>query len=156
MYQRAEIQLKALMDEPEASLPVFTRRVSESFSESRLSIEKVSKLLNTPTFIVVRLINALNCKTGKENETETLSKSQVQTITRALNGTFDVRALIFFKMFDTNHDEFISKDDLEQFYDEYFKTLKTFDPESTKEFIQVLLEKFQLDQVRFSNCRNKI
>jgi hypothetical protein len=59
----------------------------------------------------------------------------------------DVRALLFFMMLDEDHDQYVTNTELSEFYEEYFKGIKTFDSNRVTEVIQVLLQKFHLDQV---------
>ena len=145
--QRAEIQLEALLTDPEISLPVYIRRITENLPDDLLSIEQVSKLLNTQPFIIERLVHALSSPSEPRVPVKTLQKIEVQKLTRVLNGTVDVRALLFFKMLDAKHDEIITRNGLRQFYEQYLKALKTFDSERLEEFIQVLSTKFHLDEV---------
>jgi len=141
--ERAEIQLESILNEPEVSLPTFTRRTSDQLSDRKMSIEEVSKLLNTQPFILERLVNAIYKTNTKE-----LNKNQIQKLTRVLNGTMDVRSLLFFMMLDEANDGYITTNDLSQFYEKYLKGLKTFDNNRLQDVIQVLLQKFHLDQVR--------
>jgi hypothetical protein len=141
--ERAEIQLESILNEPEVSLPTFTRRTSDQLSDRKMSIEEVSKLLNTQPFILERLVNAIYKTNTKE-----LNKNQIQKLTRVLNGTMDVRSLLFFMMLDEANDGYITTNDLSQFYEKYLKDLKTFDNNRLQDVIQVLLQKFHLDQVK--------
>jgi hypothetical protein len=145
--QRAEIQLQGILNDPDGSLPASTRRVSDHLSDDNISIEEVSKLLNTQPFIIERLVNALY-SSSKDEDIKVLNKFQVHKLTRVLNSTMDVRALLFFMVLDKNHDYFITNTGLSQFYEQYLKDLKTFDKDRSQEVIQVLLQKFHLDQVR--------
>jgi hypothetical protein len=146
--QRAEIQLQSLLNEPEESLPTFARRASDHLGSEKLSIEVVSKLLNTQPFIIERLVYALYSSTDNDEEIKTLSNLQVQKLTRILNSTMDVRALLFFMMLDENNDRYITNHELKFFYEKHFEDLKTFDKNRLQEVLQVLLQKFHLDQVR--------
>ncbi|UJR36832.1 hypothetical protein I4U23_029545 [Adineta vaga] len=140
--QKAEIQLESILNDPEASLPAFARRTSNNFDDE-ISIEDASKLLNTQPFIIKRLVNSL--KFSKNNkDIDVLDKSQIQKLTRVLNSTMDVRALLFFMMLDESGDGYVTDTELSQFYEEYFKGLKTFDNERLQEVDQVLREKFHL------------
>ena len=143
--QRAEIQLEGLLNEPELSLPVSIRRASDHLADERISIEQASKLLNTQPFIIERLANSLY-STFAEEKRSSLSKAEVQKLTRALNGPIDVRSLLFFMMLDENNDRFVTQQELSQFYNEYLKALKTFDSQRQQEFVDVLSQKFQLNQ----------
>ena len=145
--QRAEIQLQGLLSDPEISLPVFTRRMTEDSSDDQMSIEQVSKLLNTQAFIIERIVRAIYPAKRNDESIKTLSKLEVHKITRILNGTMDVRTLIFFTMLDNNDDECITYNELSQFYEQYLKGLKTFAGSQTDEFIHALSKRFHLDQV---------
>ncbi|CAF1400176.1 unnamed protein product [Adineta steineri] len=144
--QRAEIQLQGLLDEPEESLPTFIRRASDQLTHDSLSLAEVSKLLNTQPFIIERLVNVLYSSTDDDEVIKTLSKIEVQKLTRILNSTMDVRALVFFMMLDENSDYYITNNELASFYEKYLQYLKTFDENRLQEVIQVLLQKFHLDQ----------
>jgi len=141
--QRAEIQLEGILNDPEVSLPIFTRRASDQFADQKMSIEEASNLLNTQPFILERLINAIYHSNKKE-----LDKIDIQKLTRVLNGTMDVRILLFFMMLDANGDGYITDAELSEFYEKYLKGLKKFDNNLLQEVITVLLNKFHLDQVR--------
>jgi Ca2+-binding EF-hand superfamily protein len=141
--QRAEIQLEGILNDPEVSLPIFTRRTSNHLSDDKMSIEAASKLLNTQPFILERLVKAIY-----NSNTNELDKIEVQKLTRVLNGTMDVRALLFFMMLDENSDGYITNNELSEFYEKYLKNLKTFDNNRLQEVIPVLLHKFHLDQVK--------
>jgi Ca2+-binding EF-hand superfamily protein len=143
--QRAEIQLESILNDPEASLPAFERRASDKFTDDKISIVDVSKLLNTQPFIIERLINALFPSDTNEQPTE-VTKIQVQKLTRVLNSTMDVRALLFFMILDASGNWYITDDGLAKFYEKYLKNLKSFDNTRSQEIIQVLLQKFHFDQ----------
>ena len=143
--QRAEIQLKSLLDDPEASLPVSMLSGRVLLSDKPASIEQVSKRLNTQPFIIERLANAL-FSTSVDQKRTSLSKSEVQKLTRVLNGTTVVRSLLFFMMLDANDDRHVTQQELSRFFEEYFKGLKVFDRHRQQEFIDVLSQKFQLNQ----------
>jgi len=146
--QRADIQLQGLLNEPEESLPTFARRASDHLGSENLALEEVSKLLNTQPFIIERLVNALYSSTDDDDEIiKTLSKVEVQKLTRILNSTMDVRALVFFMMLDENSDGYVTNNELGCFYEKYLQHLKTFDENRLQEVIQVILRKFHLDQV---------
>jgi hypothetical protein len=87
--QRAEIQLQSLLNEPEESLPTFVRRASDHLDSEKLSIEEVSKLLNTQPFIIERLVYALYSSTDDDDDIKTISKIEVEKLTRILNSTMD-------------------------------------------------------------------
>ena len=110
--QRAEIQLQGLLNEPEEALPTFARRASDHLDIEDFTIEKVSKLLNTQPFIIERLVKALYSSTDDDEDMKTLNKLEVQKLTRILNSTMDVRALVFFMMIDEDSDRYITKNEL--------------------------------------------
>ena len=141
--QRAEIQLQGILNDPEVSLPSFARRASDHLSGEMMSIEEASKLLNTQPFILKRLLKALY-----HSEKNELDNQEVQQLTRALTGTMDVRALLFFMILDADSDQYVTGSGLAQFYEEYFQGIKTFDKNRATEVIPILLSKFRLDQVR--------
>jgi hypothetical protein len=149
--QKAEIQLEGILNDPTLSLPVFARRASENLSDEEISIQDASKLLNTQPFIIERLFNALHFSSTNENA-KSLNRVQIQKLTRVLNATMDVRALLFFMMLDENGDGYVSDVELAQFYEQYLKVLKTFDNERLEEVRQVLLQKFRLHEV----CPRKV
>ncbi|UJR09322.1 hypothetical protein I4U23_013565 [Adineta vaga] len=144
--QRAEIQLHGILDEPEESLPTFVRRASDQLTNENLSLEEVSKLLNTQPFIIERLVHALYSSTDDDENIKTLSKSEAQRLTRVLNSTMDVRALVFFMMLDEDADGYVTSNELAFFYEKCLQVLKTFDGNRLQEVIQVLLERFHLKQ----------
>ena len=144
--QRAEIQLQGILNEPVEALPAFTRRASDHLQIDELSIEQVSKLLNTQPFIIERLVRALYSSTDDDEDIQTLNKIEVQRLTRVLNSTMDVRALVFFMMLDEDNDQYINQNELAHFYEEYLKNLKTFDANRLQEVIRALLNKFHLEE----------
>ena len=147
--QRAEIQLDALLNEPEASLPTYVRRASSNLDGEEISVKDASKLLNTQPFIIERLMKALYSMSSESNaDTETLNRGDIQRLTRVLNSSFDVRALLFFMILDDDGDQYVTKGELTHFYEKYLTDLKTFDNERMQEVISVLLQKFRLEQVR--------
>ncbi|CAF1133458.1 unnamed protein product [Adineta steineri] len=143
--QRAEIQLESILNDPEASLPIFARRTSDNLSDDKMSLEQASKLLNTQPFIIERLVNVLYSSDTNEDR-NSLDKIHVQKLTRVLNATIDVRALLFFMVLDADSDDYITDIGVSQFYEQYLKSLKTFDSNRLHEVIQALLQKFHLDQ----------
>jgi hypothetical protein len=146
--QRAEIQLEGLLNEPDEALPAFACRTSHHLVDNELSIDNVSKTLNTPAFIIERLLRALHPSNENNEQPSTiLNRVDLQKLTRLLNSTIDVRALLFFMMLDENNDGYITNDELTRFYEMYFIELKTFDHHRLQEIIHVLLGKFHFDQV---------
>jgi hypothetical protein len=146
--QRAEIQLESLLNEPEEALPTFARRDSDKLGQAKLSIEDVSKLLNTQLFIVERLVQAIySSPTRTDEDFKALNRAEIQKLTRILNSTIVVRALLFFLILDEHGDQYITTEGVIQFYEKYLTELKTFDKNRLQEVISVLLQKFHLDQV---------
>ena len=146
--QRAEIQLDVLVNEPEESLPTFVRRASSQMGDEEIPLQEVAKLLNTQPFVIERLVHALHASSGSPQDTlKALNKTEIRTLTRILNSTIDVRALLFFMMLDENGNDFITRQGFIDFYEKYLTELKTFDDERLQEVIKVLLQKFHLDQV---------
>ena len=143
------MQLEALLNEPEASFPASARQAGTSVAKEEISVEDASKLLNTQPFIIERLVKAVySMTTDIDADTKTLDRSEIQRLTRVLNSTFEVRALLFFMMLDEDGDQYVTKDELAHFYEEYLTGLKTFDSTRVQEVIPVLLQKFRFDQVR--------
>lgn len=139
--------MQSLLNESEESLPAFVRRAAENIRKENLTIEEVSKLLNTPIFIIERLIRVLYSSTRTTNDRQTVSKLEAQRLTHALNSTIEVRALIFFMMLDEAGDDYVTSNGLIEFYETYFKDYKAFDRNRLQEVIQLLRQKFHLDQV---------
>ena len=136
--QRAEIQLRSLLNDPHISLPACMRHVRVHHSDHPVSVEQASKRLNAQPFIVERLANAL-FPTSTEEKKTSLSALEVQKLTRVLNSTMDVRSLLFFMMLDENHDRYVTRQELSRFYEQYLSDLKTFDGHRQQAFIDVLL-----------------
>jgi hypothetical protein len=143
--QRAEIQLRSLLNDPHVSLPACMRHIRDHHSDNPVSIEQAAKLLNAQPFLIERLANALFSTVADEKRT-CLSALEAQKLTRVLNGTVDVRSLLLFMMLDENHDGYVTRQELSQFYEQYLKGLKTFDSHRQQAFIDVLSQKFQLNQ----------
>lgn len=148
--ERAEIQLDSLLNEPEESLPSYVRQGNDQLGDEEIPLSEVASLLNTQQLVVERLVQVLHdtTKTNQDKLTS-LNKSEIRKLTRILNSTIDVRSLIFFMMVDENGNDFITRDGLANFYREYLKNLKTFDDERTNQVIQIVLQRFRLDQVRY-------
>ncbi|CAF3973602.1 unnamed protein product [Rotaria sp. Silwood2] len=143
--QRAEIQLESILNDPEVPSPIFAHRTSDQVTTDEFAIEAVSKLLSTQPFIIERLVKIIYPLKNDENS-RTLNKFEVQKLTRVLNGAVDVRTLLFFMILDENDKNYITNRGLSQFYENYLENLKTFDNDRLQEVIQVLLQKFHLDQ----------
>lgn len=139
--------METLLKERESFLPYFIRQATESLASDReLSIEEISKTLNTQTFIIERLICVLNFSSTNEN-LPPLNRNIIQKLTRVLTSTIDVRCLLFFKMLDENRDEYVSRRELSSFYKKYLNNIESFDKNRIRRFIEILLKKFHLDIV---------
>ncbi|CAF4737076.1 unnamed protein product [Rotaria socialis] len=144
--KRAEMQLQSLLNESEKSLPAFVRRAGDNLGSEQLSVERISKLLKTQEFLIRRLACIFYSSTKNVQDVKTLTKLQAQKLTCILNGTMEVRALVFFMILDETGDEYVTRAGMTDFYEEYFKGLKILDGDRIQEVIQVLLQKFHLDQ----------
>jgi hypothetical protein len=118
--------------------------------EEEITVQDASKLLNTQPFIIERLVKAVySMTTDIDADTKMLDRGEIQRLTRVLNSTFEVRALLFFMMLDEDGDHYVTKEELAHFYETYLTGLKTFDKSRVQEVIPVLLQKFRFDQVKF-------
>ncbi len=140
--QAAEIQLHALLNDPEHSLPIFAR------GTGTMSLEDVSKQLNAPRFIIERLLNVLG-SLPSNNETSSISQSNVIKLTRVLNSTMDVRILVFFMILDEDGNNHVTRDEMSNFLEMYFKNI-SFHANRLQDAVQTLLQRFHLDTVSFS------
>lgn len=138
--QRAEIQLEAIINDPMTS----NRHVIDAMEQENISISDAAKMLNTQTFILERVVRAVYKSDKKE-----LSRSEVERLTRALNGTLDIRTLLFFIMLDESDDRYVTSAEVAEFYQTYLKGIKSFDMERSEEVVNALLHKFHLDEVRW-------
>jgi hypothetical protein len=138
----AEIQLRALIDDPVESLPRFVHGVGA------MSLEEVSKQLNTQPFIIERLLKVIDSLTVS-SDVPSMNQSNVIGLTRALNSSLDVRILVFFMMLDENGNNVVTRNVLSQFLERYFKSMK-FDTSRLQEAVQILLQRFHLKTVRFA------
>ena len=146
--QRAEIQLESLLNESEISLPAFSRSEGNEIGDSELSLEEVSKLLNTQIFIISRIVQALFRDQFKgADEVKTLTRTQIQKLTRVLNSTTDVRALLFFMILDEDGDQQVASHEFIEFYEKYLSSLKVFGDDRIQVVITVLLQKFKFNEV---------
>lgn len=152
-HRRAtEIQLETILREKESFLPYFIRQATESLSPDEvLSVEEVSKMLNTQTFIVERLICVLNGSSPTEG-VPPLNRNVIQKLTRALTSTIDVRCLVFFKMLDKDRDQHVGREEVSSFYETYLNNMESFNKSTIPHVICVILKKFHLDTVSLSEC----
>ncbi|CAF4548871.1 unnamed protein product, partial [Rotaria magnacalcarata] len=84
--QRADIQLKSYLDEPEELLPRLKNPNSNRPVREKLSISQVSQLLKTQEFLIRRLACILYPTAENLQDIETLTKIEAQKLTRILNG----------------------------------------------------------------------
>ena len=77
-------------------------------------------------------------------ETNSIPGSHIIRIARLLwNASMSVKALILFKLFDTNDDDRISVDEIRLFYESYFKDSKVFvNAERITEVVDIFLQSF--------------
>lgn len=152
--QNAIIQLQALLNEPLEALPISSHRNGENASaEKKLTVEDVAKMFNTPVCMIQRIVNALN-RFSNSDQFSMLSQVDVQKIIRILNSTLDVRALIFFAILDDQQDDFITREGFREFYETYLKGIKSFNRNRIPEYIEALLQKFHLQDVRINVLMN--
>ncbi|CAF1999614.1 unnamed protein product, partial [Rotaria magnacalcarata] len=144
--QKAEIQLRSLLNESEKSLPAFVRRAGDNLGSEQLSVEQISKLLKTQEFLIRRLARIFYPSTENVQDVKTLTILQAQKLTCILNSTMEVRALVFFMILDEAGDEYVTRAGMTEFYEKYFKGLKTLDGDRIQEVVQGLLQKFHLNQ----------
>lgn len=140
--QIAELQLHALLNDPEVSLPTSVREANI------LSLEEVSKRLHSQPFIIERLLNVLKSLPGSDNSTP-MSKSNVIKLTRILNSTVDVRALMFFMMLDENGDNHVSTNEFVRFLQRYFEIIVKSNNNHLKEALRTLIQRFHLERVGY-------
>ncbi|CAF4316372.1 unnamed protein product [Rotaria magnacalcarata] len=144
--QKAEIHLRSLLNESEKSLPAFVRRAGDNLGSEQLSVEQISKLLKTQEFLIRRLARIFYPSTENVQDVKTLTILQAQKLTCILNSTMEVRALVFFMILDEAGDEYVTRAGMTEFYEKYFKGLKTLDGDRIQEVVQGLLQKFHLNQ----------
>ncbi|CAF4339408.1 unnamed protein product, partial [Rotaria magnacalcarata] len=58
----------------------------------------------------------------------------------------EVRALVFFMILDEAGDEYVTRAGMTEFYEKYFRGLKTLVGDRIQEVVQGLLQKFHLDR----------
>ena len=135
------------MKEGESFLPFHIRQITDGLTfENELTTEEISKLLNTQTFIVERIIRVLNLSPTKENLSP-LSRNIAQKLTRVLTSTIEVRSLVFFKILDDNNDQYVGKYELSRFYENYLNMLQSLDKSLIPLILQMLFKRFHLDIV---------
>lgn len=139
--QVAEIQFYGILNDPEESLPIYSR------STNVLSVNEIAKQLNTPPFIIERLLNVINSLSNRSNSS-LMSERNVINLTRVLNSTLDVRILLFFMMLDENSDNILMKNEMTQWFQLYLKSIKV-DSDILQEAVQTLVKKFFSDEVSF-------
>ena len=141
--QRAEIQLDAILNDPDVSLPAFSHRASDALGNENMPLANAAKTLNTQPFILERIVKSIYRADKKD-----LNAREIQKLTRVLNGTSEVRALVFFMMLNENDNQHITNTEVKQFYETYLTGLKSFDQERVQEIVQALIQKFHLDEVK--------
>ncbi|CAM4780398.1 unnamed protein product [Rotaria magnacalcarata] len=149
--QKAEIHLRSLLNESEKSLPALVRRAGDNLGSEQLSVEQISKLLKTQEFLIRRLARIFYPSTENVQHVKTVTIPQAQKLTCILNSTMEVRALVFFLILDEAGDEYVTRAGMTEFYEKYFKGLKTLDGDRIQEVVQGLLQKFHLDRVSSTN-----
>jgi hypothetical protein len=137
----AEIQLNAILNDPEDALPIFSR------TSTVMSVKDVAKQLNTPPFIIERLLNVIDSLSSGDGSSLT-SQKNVINLTRVLNSTLDVRILLFFMMLDENGDNRMTKNEMGDYLQLYLKSI-SIDPDELQEAVQTLVQRFYSDEVTF-------
>jgi hypothetical protein len=138
----AEIQLRALLNDPVESMPRYAR------GASAMSLEEASKQLNIPPFMIERLLKIIDSLFSYSN-VPPMSQNNMMLLTRILNSTLDVRVLIFFMMLDEDDDNYVTRDELSQFFKLYFKT-GSLSTNRVQEAVPMVLQRFHLETVRFA------
>lgn len=147
VLKAAEITLEALLREPEEFLPHHIVHYTVNLSpERQLSIQEISRMLNTCPFLVERLIRALNFS-SVNGRSPILNRTIVQKLIRVFNSTIDVRCLILFKILDENNDQYVRRSELSRFYRAYLESVKLFDANQIPCVIGILLKRFGLTTV---------
>jgi hypothetical protein len=139
--QVAEIQFYGILNDPEESLPMHSRLANVT------SVNEIAKQLNTPPFIIERLLKVIN-SLSNGNDSSLMSERNVINLTRVLSGTLDVRILLFFMMLDENSDNLLIKNEMTQWFQLYLKSIKV-DSDILQEAVQTLVKKFFSDEVSF-------
>lgn len=147
--QQAEIQLNILLDESNQTLAAFVPTGSQFKKDDKISIEEVSKLLNTQPFIIERLFAALFPESkGSDSNVTLFKRSEIIKITRILNSTTDVKALLFFMIIDEDGDRFVTNQEFRAFYERYLSDVQAFDNDRRQAVINALFQKFDLHEVK--------
>ena len=142
-----EIQLKRLLDEHTGSLPYFLRQAVENLpSDKEITIDKISKTLDTQAFIIERIIHVLNLISTDEN-LPTLNRNIIQKMTCAFTSTLDVRCLVFFKILDENCNQYVEREELSSFYTRFLNSVQSFDKNLIPQLIDIILKRYHLDTV---------
>ncbi|CAF1434112.1 unnamed protein product [Adineta steineri] len=134
-----QVQLEALLNNPEQS----SSSSSYIHEANIISLENLSKKLNTPHFIVERILNILGFLSLNE-DVLSISQYNVIRLTQILNSTTDVRILLFFMILDINNDNHISKIEMNDFFKLYFQNL-SFNTHNLEEAIETFLKRFHFD-----------
>jgi hypothetical protein len=137
----AEIQLYAILNDHEEALPMFSRTCTV------MSVKDVAKQLNTPPFIIERLLSVIDSLSGGDCSSLT-SQKNVINLTRVLNSTLDVRILLFFMMLDENGDNRMTKKEMEDYLQLYLKSI-SIDTDALQDAVQTLVQRFYSDEVTF-------
>lgn len=111
-----------------------------------MTIEEISKTLGTQPFIIERIINVLILSSNDESAS-TLNRNIIQKLTRVFTSTLDVRCLVFFKILDENHDQYVEKEEIAAFYTTYLNTIQSFNKTLIPQFIRIILKRYHLDTV---------
>jgi hypothetical protein len=139
--QVAEIQFYGILNDPQGSLPMYSR------SANVMSVNEIAKQLNTPPFIIERLLKVINSLSNRNNSS-LMSERNVINLTRVLNSTLDVRILLFFMMLDENSDNLLIKNEMTQWFQLYLKSIR-IDSDILQEAVRTLVERFFSGEVSF-------
>ncbi|CAF4486135.1 unnamed protein product [Rotaria socialis] len=145
---KIELLLQTSLNETEESWTTTSRQYIEQLDSPELSLEKIAELLKCKRFITQRLARIFFAYTNHDEVIENLNKCQIGKLMHVLNGTMEVRALVLFKAIcnNNNHADYLTNAKLQEFFQQYFKDLKILDENRRHEAVQILLEKFHLDQ----------
>ncbi|CAF4434716.1 unnamed protein product, partial [Rotaria magnacalcarata] len=145
---KIELLLQTLLNETEESWKTTSRQYIEQLDRPELSLEKIAELLKCKLLFTQRLARIFFTCTNHDEAIENLNKYQIGKLMRILNGTMEVRALVLFKTISNNNDDddYLTNAKLAEFFQQYFKDLKILDENRRHEAVQILLEKFHLDQ----------
>ncbi|CAM4795418.1 unnamed protein product [Rotaria magnacalcarata] len=145
---KIELLLQTFLNETEELWITTSRQYIEQLDRPELSLEKIAELLKCKLFITQRLARIFFTCTNHDEAIENLNKCQIGKLMHILNGTMEVRALVLFKTISNNNDDddYLTNAKLAEFFQQYFKDLKILDENRRHEAVQILLEKFHLDQ----------